>query len=187
MSVCIENKTCIAEQIQSTQAQQTEGGGRICFVCTGNTCRSPMASAVASFYAKKTQEAGKTCRLEISSAGLYAVEGDPITAQAVAALEEAGILPTPERDFHAHRAHTLTGEEVERADLLVGMSGSHCMELLMRYPEAAQKITCMPHPISDPFGGDLDVYRTCLEQITEGVVSLLFSTEWRGDGEVDRA
>ena len=185
MSVCTENKTRIKEQ--SAQTQQTDDGMRVCFVCTGNTCRSPMASAVASFYASEAHKKNPAHRLEISSAGLYAVEGEPITAQAVAALEEAGIAPTPTRDFHTHRAHTLTGEEVERADLLIGMSGNHCMELLMRYPEAAQKIICMPDPISDPFGGDLDVYRTCLKQIVAGVKSLLFPTACGEDDREGRA
>ena len=170
MSACTKEKTLFKGQSQPTDPNPNGEALRICFICTGNTCRSPMAAAVASFYAARECDR----RLEVSSAGLYANEGEPISAEAVEALEQADILPTPARDFHAHRAHTVTGEEVERADLLVGMSGGHCLELLMRYPEATQKIVCMPSAVADPYGGDLAVYRACLEQIMAGVKELLF-------------
>ena len=78
-------------------------------------------------------------------------------------------------DYRCHTAHMLTAEEIEGYDLLVGLGGSHVMELLMRYPQAAQKIVGMPRSISDPWGGDLDVYVACLDEITRGVEELLFS------------
>lgn len=156
---------------------------RICFICTGNTCRSPMAAAVAAFYAAQQQDAFGDRRFEITSAGLYANEGEPIAAHAVEALEAERIEPTQGWDYHLHRAHTVTAEEIERADWLVCMSGSHCMELLMRYPNAAQKITAMPTPIADPYGGDLSVYRICLSQIIAGVKQLLFPSTDGQNGE----
>ena len=109
------------------------------------------------------------------SAGLYACEGDPIADNAVKALELAGVEAVPDMDYRCHTAHTLTAEEIEDYDLLVGLSGSHVMELLMRYPQAAQKIVGMPRSICDPYGGDLDVYAACLGEITRGVEALLFS------------
>ena len=63
---------------------------RICFICTGNTCRSPMAEAVANALAK---EKGHT-DLRAFSAGLYANANDPIAPNAVAALEAAGLGET---------------------------------------------------------------------------------------------
>ena len=154
----------------------------VCFVCTGNTCRSPMAQAVANAMAhralKALPEAVQECAalpVIAQSAGLYAVSGDPISQNAVLALEEAGIEAVGEFDYHKHTAQTLTEEFAERFDLLIGMSGSHTMELLMRYPHLAKKITCMPTPISDPFGGDLTRYKACLAEITDGVKKLLFS------------
>ena len=49
------------------------------------------------------------------------------------------------------------------------------MELMMRFPQLANRITCMPKPIADPFGGDAAIYETCLEEIVEGVKALLFA------------
>ncbi len=145
---------------------------RICFVCTGNTCRSPMAAAVANALASARD--GETPSLIATSAGLYAGEGDPITPMAVVALEHAGVRAVEGVDYHAHIAHTVTEADANAADLLVAVSGSHAMELLFRFPAAAHKIVCMPQAISDPFGGDLARYETCLGEITEGVKTLLF-------------
>lgn len=142
---------------------------RICFVCTGNTCRSPMAEAVANALAK---EQGRK-DLRAFSAGLYACDGEPIAQNAVLALEAAGVEAVAGRDYHRHIAHNLTEREAEEYDLLVGMTSGHAMELMMRYPAAAEKITCMPHGISDPYGGDAARYRACLAEITECVRALL--------------
>lgn len=147
---------------------------RICFVCTGNTCRSPMAEAVARHLLLTRKPSVAT---EVFSAGLYANSGEPISRQAIAALEEAEISPDQTRDYHMHTAHNLGAEEAERYDLLVGMTGSHAMELMMRFPMLAQRITCMPTPISDPYGGDLDTYRACLAEIRAGVQTLLYAEE----------
>ena len=179
MQTCLE-KRLDAETLLDGSANDTDPIFRVCFICTGNTCRSPMAAAVANAMAKQCASSQK---LEAFSAGLYANDGEPISLHAREALEAAGILPDPNRDYRKHRAHTLCEADVASADLLVGMSGSHCMELLMRYPEAAQKIAVMPKPISDPFGGDLAVYTQCLAEITEGVKTLLFSSADGADGE----
>lgn len=155
---------------------------RVCFVCTGNTCRSPMAEAVANalshYRLEGLPEAVRDCAtlpVEAFSAGLYACEGDPIAQNAVLALEQAGIETVAEHDYHKHTAHLLNEETAEQFDLLIGMSGSHTMEMMMRFPHLAQKITCMPKPISDPYGGDLERYAACLAEITDGVQELLFA------------
>ncbi len=154
---------------------------RICFVCTGNTCRSPMAAAVANHLARAASSVlPEDLRhlipppLEAYSAGLFAVAGDPITPNAVAALEEAGITPDPVRDYHKHTAHSLQAEEAERYDLLVGITSSHAAALLMQFPRLAEKITCMPESIADPFGGGLETYRAALAEITKGVTQMFF-------------
>ena len=153
---------------------------RICFVCTGNTCRSPMAQAVAnalaldalSVYPEAVRDA-LSPQVEAFSAGLYAGRGDPISLGALHALEAAGVTPVPTHDYRTHTAHTVTEEEAKEYDLLVGMTASHALELLLRFPSLASRITRMAHEISDPFGKDDAAYAVCLEQITQDVRALL--------------
>ena len=172
----------MAEMTAERQAPQqnesnTSPKRRVCFVCTGNTCRSPMAEAVANALAQEQCKHGDSASTEAFSRGLYALENDPISTGAVHALEEAEVRVIEGHDYHAHVAHAFRADEVDSFDLLIGMTGSHVMELLMRYPQAAGKILCMPRPISDPYGGSDAVYLRCLSEITEGVRALLFSEE----------
>ncbi|MBQ3639714.1 MAG: hypothetical protein II955_04265 [Clostridia bacterium] len=156
---------------------------RVCFVCTGNTCRSPMAAAVANSIAgelramlPETVRESVSPSVEAISAGLAAIEGEPIAQNAVAALEEAGIAPVPNHDYHTHTAHRLPPEVAEQCDMIVGLSGNHVMGLLMQFPGLAGRIVGMPREIPDPYGGDLDTYRKCLSEIISGVKALLFPT-----------
>ena len=152
---------------------------RVCFVCTGNTCRSPMAEAVTNAEASRSLALLPASvrqlavpSVEATSAGLYPVEGAPISDGAHAALERDGILTTSRYDYHDHRARALSPETVERVDLLVGITRGHAMELLLRFPQAASKIVCMPEDILDPYGGDDEVYFACLQDIKKGVHTL---------------
>ena len=58
---------------------------------------------------------------------------------------------------------------------VIGLGGGHTMELMMRFPQLAKRITCMPKPIADPFGGDEATYEACLAEIVAGVRDLLFA------------
>ena len=160
-----EQRTLIADSLEADDLR------RICFVCTGNTCRSPMAEAVANAIIARE---GRT-DLSVCSAGLFANEGESITSLAVQALEDAEIPAIQGHDYHTHTAHALCPQEIGAYDLIVAMTDAHVMQLMMRFPEVAEKITVMPVRIPDPFGGDLAVYRECLSQICEGVRALLGS------------
>lgn len=166
------------------EEQTSENIRRVCFVCTGNTCRSPMAAAVANALAhRELQKLPASLRnlaipeLEAFSAGICAHEGDPIAENAVLALEAAEIPVIPHHDYHLHTAHSLTEEEAESYDLLIGLTREHAMTLLIQFPHLAQRITVLPTDVSDPFGGSLEIYAACLEQITQGVRSILFSED----------
>ncbi len=100
---------------------------RILIVCTGNTCRSPMAEAIFKDLAARS---GKT--LEIRSAGIAAPSGSPISPNAAEALKRRKLeLPGP--------STLLTAEEVLWANLILTMTAGHKRAILERYPEALSK------------------------------------------------
>ncbi len=136
----------------------------VLFVCTGNTCRSPMAAALFNDrYAGLTRHA--------VSAGLMA-DGSPISENAVRALENAGIPSRkPDNDYLSHISRTVTPEMIEQADIVVGITSSHAMQLMLRFPAYATKNTVMPMDISDPFGGNLTRYEACLRDIDRALRS----------------
>lgn len=158
---------------------------RVLFVCTGNTCRSPMAAALLNHLSRPREvcsacgERGEAPRYAASSAGLYAMAGDPITPHAAAALAAFGVPSLPSNDYTAHRARPVTEALLEAADVVVGISGAHAMELMMRYPHQASKITTFESDVPDPFGGSEEVYRQCLMQLSHLIRALLFG----GEGE----
>ena len=161
-----ESQALCAKQIQENDAPR-----KILFVCTGNTCRSPMAAALLNEMARPRElcsAQGELCltpRFVASSAGLYAGEGDPITPAAADALREYGVMPRPDNDYPAHRARLVRADLVTEADEIVGLTASHAMQLMLRFPEAASKIRTLPMDIADPYGGTQEVYRTCLAQL----------------------
>ena len=141
---------------------------RVLFVCTGNTCRSPMAAALYNDMVRRevcTACADGISAAVASSAGLYASEGEPISADAVTALREAHILPASGNDYTSHRAATVTRAMMETADEVIAISGSHAMELTLRFPEHAGKIKTLAMNISDPYGRGIEAYRECLMQL----------------------
>lgn len=173
----VQQMTCV-EQMQSKDTPR-----KVLFVCTGNTCRSPMAAALLNDMSRPKEicsARGELCMMPkyaASSAGLYASEGDPITPEAQTALQEAGIPPRPDNDYTAHRARTVTKEMVNEADEVVGLTASHAMQLMLRFPEAAGKISTLPMDVPDPFGGTPEVYRTCLALIKLGITRAFFAEE----------
>ena len=159
---------------------------RVCFVCTGNTCRSPMAAAVLN-HKTRIIEGSAACdinkllsakHIRATSAGLFGA-GDPIARNAVAALEAAGIPSAPDNDYKNHVSRPINPEMMETADLVVGLTESHAMQLMGWFPSCASKITCMPHAIPDPVGGDEEDYAACLAAITEGIKELFLTEDNR--------
>lgn len=138
---------------------------RVLFVCTGNTCRSPMAAAWLNHH-------GRGAGICASSAGLFPAVGQPISENAADALLREGILPTPDNRYDLHKAVLVTDEMIGSSDVVVGISRSHTMKLICDHPAHASKIICMPHDIPDPFGMGLDDYIACLASIADGIKEL---------------
>lgn len=139
---------------------------RIVFVCTGNTCRSPMAESILRQMAKQ-----KDLEIEVQSAGIAAVEGMAMSSHAKEVLNEKGIK---DEVF----SKPLTKELIDGADLILTMTGTHKDYILNQYPDTAEKVFTLKeyvdgennqnhshHNIADPFGGSLEEYRQCAQQI----------------------
>lgn len=147
---------------------------KLLIVCTGNTCRSPMAGALA----RKLAGEEPSSEVEVKTAGIAAFSGVPPSPQAVTVMEEKGL------DLSGHRAQPVTPELVEWADLILTMTMAHKQGLLDLFPQARDKIYTLGEyggeealqEIPDPFGGTVKDYRRtaqALEEALQGVFRVL--------------
>ena len=120
-----------------------------------------MAEGILREMARQTER-----EIRVSSAGLCA-DGAPVSSHAAAALAEKGI------DISGHRARQLTPDMVRSADLILTMTGAHRQMLAAALPDAADKVFTLAQwageegDVLDPFGGSLEQYRACRDQIWE--------------------
>ena len=131
----------------------------IIFVCTGNTCRSPMAEAL--FKANLTQV--EKLKIEVKSYGLAVFGSDTANENAVKVMRERNI------DISAHRSTPLSRLAVENADLIVTMTESHT-DALLSAGVPNEKLMTLNVP--DPFGGSIEDYRRCADEIAAKLESV---------------
>ena len=146
----------------------------VLFVCTGNTCRSPLAEVVAKravAAALQTEPNSLPARgLWITSAGTAAADGWPASENSVYAASEAGL------DLSAHRSRALTRQTLLEAARVYALSAPHLANLLELAPEVGDRASLLrpdDDDIPDPYGGDLEVYRAAREAITAGIQARL--------------
>ena len=125
-------------------------------LCTGNTCRSPMAAALLSARVGRNDT--------VQSAGLFAEVGAPAAPNAVAACAELGL------DITAHRARQVTAAQLGEADRILVMTEAHAAAL-QTAGVPRDRITVLGVP--DPFGGDLDAYRAARDAIAAALSEVL--------------
>ena len=143
----------------------------ILFVCTGNTCRSPLAGG----FLKKLLARNSLCEMEIGSAGLTALPGSAASFHSLRVALEGSV------SLEDHQARLVTPELIDNADLIVVMEPGHQQQLIDLHPQATGKILLLRHfarygsrerGIHDPYGLNLEAYRFCFEDIKECVESL---------------
>lgn len=155
---------------------------RILFVCTGNTCRSPMAEALFKRLLRERPELRN--KVTVSSAGIYAYENDPASELAIDVMQdEFGI------DLTNHRARLLGDDDVKQSWLILTMTRHHREMILDIYPEATDKVYTLKGyveledgspDVSDPFGHDYEAYQACayeIESLMPDMADKLFDNE----------
>lgn len=134
---------------------------KLLFVCSGNTCRSPLAEAFAR---RALSAAGDSCWV-VESAGIFACDGDPASKHALAVAGEHGL------DLSGHRSRRLTPEVLAGADLALVMTSRLKALLSEKMPGYPGKIFTIKEflgekgDVYDPFGGSLAEYRAVAREL----------------------
>ena len=154
----------------------------ILFVCTGNTCRSPMAEGLFKYMLKKDNIAD----INVSSAGISVFPGEHANEKAIKALKEKGI------DITGHRARQLS-DEITKADIILTMTSSHKAVIedyfisnlenppkIFTLKEFASKVSgekLLSKDIDDPYGRDYNFYKKSRDEIERELKKIFYNID----------
>ena len=170
---------CIREGVVNQSTLDRLSSMVVLLVCTGNTCRSPMAEVIMRhMVAEKLNCSASDLDQRgviIASAGIATVSACAPSREAVEVMQERGF------DLSNHESQPLTDKLARHADILLTLTSGHLHALTRRWPDCAQRTQTLRHDggdINDPIGGSVAMYRDCADQITSALTERVAEIEF---------
>jgi len=169
VKICDENITILREGAIKKADIDAMSTIQILFVCTGNTCRSPMGEYFCKKYISKKLECNvdelEKKGYKVLSAGVFGIDGAPASSEVVEVCRHKGI------DVGGHRSSFLTPEKVEESDIVFAMTRRHIDSVVNMCPQAESKCFLLDgkKDVPDPIGCGIGVYKECARIIERAV------------------